>query len=1367
MKNTMNIHILKKIINPRDSIRQCALAVAAMATLALAPAAHAAINIDQSGSGVNNFSATPAVTEWSTMTWTGAPGDVTDAATMDTAVGLLAASSFTTALPTSATTANPGPSANVAARRNTSWHLLQMRPAGTSKGCVLMATLKNISGSPITKLGIACNVSRFDNSSAGGGEEVSGLRAYYSMTGAAGSWTAINDLCVSPIGGNTDNVAPPTTALSATVTLSSPLAWNGTMYVLWADDDNNINGVADDANMIDDVDFTINEYTPSANLMTFTWSGYTELINQTAKTVDLYVVHTTELTTINPTCTVSAGASVLPASEANAGFTAANKTVTYTVTPSAGDPVDYSVTVHPVLAAPGQILPVPADLNPGDPYRLVFVTSTETYSGGSNHGSNPPWFTTVADYDAFATTTANAVPALAALSTPWKAIITTESPYSNAKDNTGTNPSSSTGVPIYNLSGRRVADHNADLWDGTIQNPINVNELGGGPVLQRGNVYRVWTGGVSPNGFNLITQSGGWIINGSADSTTGWIANGNYDNDIHGDLQPIYAISGLLTVPLPGTDLITFIWGSHLGVIDQGLKTVSLTVPYGTDLTTINPTCTVSSGATVLPASGANAGFTESTKTVTYTVTSGGSHTDYAATVTVEPASSACDMLTFKAGSYSGGISSTNVTLMVPLGTNVTALSPTYTVSPGATEDVSYPSGSTRDFTTPQDYTITAQDGTTTQTYTVSVLNAPITVPRGLNPGDKYRLVFVTSTKTYSGGSNHGTNPPWFTSVADYDAFATSAATAAPELSAIGATTWKAIISTTTPNSNARTNTATDPVANAATSVPIYNLAGVRIANGYSDLWDATIQNPINITELGGVPPASTYDGKLRVWTGAWLDGGNGGAGNALITQDGGWIQNGLASSTDGSWVSGNYENAIHGLPQPIYAISGILEVPVGGSPACNLVSFNYGTAVGVITPGTPNAVSLTVPYSAPPLTALTPAVTISAFATFSPTGAQDFSNSQAVPVEYIVTAESGAIQTYQVTVTKAAASTACDMVSFTAAGVSGVITPGSPNTVLVTLPPGTPVSALTPTVVVSPLAGYAPTGPQDFTGSVATPVPYTVTAEDGTQKVYQVTVAVAGPPPNDNFANAIALPGTGGIQTGTGNRYATLEPGEPGINGATHTVWFKWTAPSNGSYTISTVGSTRVGGGEWDAMLGIHTGTAVNALTALTGLPDGNPQDTGVEETMTLPVTGGTTYHIQAAGYLNEEASNIKLTFTFVGTGTSYGTWETANGASGGASADSNNNGVPNGVEFFMGGTQASPATLPALVDTAGTWTWTIPYDPAALATYLFQVSGDLAGWTDVLPGDPKIEVLTGPPALRLTLSSGMRFCRLVVATP
>ena len=173
---------------------------------------------------------------------------------------------------------------------------------------------------------------------------------------------------------------------------------------------------------------------------------------------------------------------------------------------------------------------------------------------------------------------------------------------------------------------------------------------------------------------------------------------------------------------------------------------------------------------------------------------------------------------------------------MVPYGTDVTALSPTYTMSPGATEDVSYPSGSARDFTTPRNYTISAQNGTDAKIYTVSVLTVPVTVPRGLNPGDSYRLVFVTNGTRDASSSN----------IADYNGFVTTAATAAPELGPL-ATIWKAIAATSAVD--VRTNTATDPVANAGTSVPIYDLGGVRVADGYANLWDASIANAIAITE--------------------------------------------------------------------------------------------------------------------------------------------------------------------------------------------------------------------------------------------------------------------------------------------------------------------------------------------------------------------------------------------------------------------------------------------------------------------------------------------------------------------------------------
>ena len=113
------------------------------------------------------------------------------------------------------------------------------------------------------------------------------------------------------------------------------------------------------------------------------------------------------------------------------------------------------------------------------------------------------------------------------------------------------------------------------------------------------------------------------------------------------------------------------------------------------------------------------------------------------------------------------------------------------------------------------------------------------------------------------------------------------------------------------------------------------------------------------------------------------------------------------------------------------------------------------------------------------------------------------------------------------------------------------------------------------------------------------------------------------------------------------------------------------------------------------------------------------------------------------------------------------YANWASNNGASPDPREDSNHNGVPNGVEFFMGGTAASPAALPDLVNTADTWTWTIPYDPSAAATYYFQVSANLQSWTPLSPGNSAIAVLTNPARFRLTLPSGMRFCRLVVATP
>ena len=92
----------------------------------------------------------------------------------------------------------------------------------------------------------------------------------------------------------------------------------------------------------------------------------------------------------------------------------------------------------------------------------------------------------------------------------------------------------------------------------------------------------------------------------------------------------------------------------------------------------------------------------------------------YSATVSGTPSgSTAKNILTFLfPGQPDGIISGTNISVTMQVGTPVTALAPTYTISALATSSPA--SGTTRDFTSPQTYTVTAED-LSTQDYTVTV----------------------------------------------------------------------------------------------------------------------------------------------------------------------------------------------------------------------------------------------------------------------------------------------------------------------------------------------------------------------------------------------------------------------------------------------------------------------------------------------------------------------------------------------------------------------------------------------------------------------------------------------------------------------
>ncbi len=187
-----------------------------------------------------------------------------------------------------------------------------------------------------------------------------------------------------------------------------------------------------------------------------------------------------------------------------------------------------------------------------------------------------------------------------------------------------------------------------------------------------------------------------------------------------------------------------------------------------------------------------------------------------------------------------------------------------------------------------------------------------ITVPLGLNPGDTYRLVFVTSASTDATSGN----------IDYYNAFVTAAADDVPELAALAAT-WFVIGSTAA--ESAINNIGID------VGVPIYDLAGTRIASdagtGAGGLFGGTILSAIEIDEFGNAHPYAF------VWSGTLAGGGQ------QVGRELGEVVHtptpsstvGLTGRTDYHWIFDTY--ALLSLSEPLYGISGVLTVPGSTTP--------------------------------------------------------------------------------------------------------------------------------------------------------------------------------------------------------------------------------------------------------------------------------------------------------------------------------------------------------------------------------------------------------------------------------------------------
>lgn len=132
------------------------------------------------------------------------------------------------------------------------------------------------------------------------------------------------------------------------------------------------------------------------------------------------------------------------------------------------------------------------------------------------------------------------------------------------------------------------------------------------------------------------------------------------------------------------------------------------------------------------------------------------------------------------------------------------------------------------------------------------------------------------------------------------------------------------------------------------------------------------------------------------------------------------------------------------------------------------------------------------------------------------------------------------------------------------------------------------------------------------------------------------LTIAPPPRPPNDNFANRLALTGAPISTTGQ-NLEATMEENEPlpvGEFGG-RSVWWNWTAPFTGSATVTTLGS------DFDTVLAVYSGESVDDLTVI-GANDQDPIG-GSTSRVEFPARAGLRYEILVDGW-NAESGEIVL---------------------------------------------------------------------------------------------------------------------------
>jgi len=461
---------------------------------------------------------------------------------------------------------------------------------------------------------------------------------------------------------------------------------------------------ADDGTTTQDWTVTISEGTPSTetDVTAFTLPELAApaSIDDALHMVSGSVPYGTDLTSLAPTIEVSMGATINPASGTATDF---SSPVTYTVTAQDGSTTqDWVVSIQvlpnteaditsfdiPELAAPAAIDGALHTVLGQVPYGTD-LTALVPVIGLSGGASINPSSGVAMDFSSPVTYTVTAEDG----TTQQDWVVSIQVLPNTETDITAFTLAQETGPATIDPLGHSVTVQVSFGTDLAFLTP-NIAVSPGATIDPQSGISRDFTASVS---YTVTAEDG---ITVQAWTVTVTLAPANAETDI-----TAFSIPQLISP----------------AVIDNTLHTVSGTVAYGTDLTARVPTIAVSPGATIDPESGT---VTDLSSPVTYTVTAENGITtqDWVVSIQALPNTEA-DITGFSLEEQTGPstINRTDhtVDIEVASGTDITSLVPAIEVSPGATVDPA--DGVSQDFTDAVDYLVTAEDGVTTQNWTVSV----------------------------------------------------------------------------------------------------------------------------------------------------------------------------------------------------------------------------------------------------------------------------------------------------------------------------------------------------------------------------------------------------------------------------------------------------------------------------------------------------------------------------------------------------------------------------------------------------------------------------------------------------------------------